>query len=131
MHPLLCMTGSPPDPTLADYGSDDDDHRIRSKEWLREYRQHIDIRNAKVTLLDGSASPAFESAVRKALDTCVPSLVSTPRLQDKALRSVFSIGIDMAIMDAELSARMGKLALHPRDLLTEDETDDLFGRFRV
>ena len=39
------------------------------------------------------------------------------------------MGTDVAILDAEMSAIMGKLKLRPEHLLTADDTQNVFGAF--
>lgn len=82
-------------------------------------------------LVTGLNSPALEEYFVDSLDELCPPLVSTPLLQEKALRLVFSIGIDVVIVDAERSAQLGKLALKPSDLLTSQQTDDAFEYFKL
>lgn len=84
-----------------------------------------------VPLLSHSLPPRLEQHLGEALDTLCPPLVSTPLLQTKALRIVMSVGIDAVMLDAELSARMGKVTLGGPDLLTSAETDDIFGTFAL
>lgn len=72
-----------------------------------------------------------EETIAKSLDELCPALSTTPSLQDKALRIVFSVGVDAVIVDSELSAIMGALELKPEDLIDSDETDDVFGVFCV
>ena len=70
-------------------------------------------------------------AAGEALDRICPALSTTPRLQDKALRVVFSVGIDAVLMDAELSAMMGKFSLRPEDMLASSSTDNVWGNFMM
>ena len=84
-----------------------------------------------IVLISGAYPENAEESIRQYLDDMCPALKSTPRLQDKALRAVMSVGIDVAVVDAELSASIGKLALKPSDLISSDETDELFGQFSV
>lgn len=73
----------------------------------------------------------WEIAIAAQLDALCPPLSSTPRLQDKAIRAVLSIGVDVVVVDADCSAAMGPLGLLPADLLTSDDTDSLFGYFMI
>jgi hypothetical protein len=84
-----------------------------------------------IVLISGAYPESTEESIRQYLDDMCPALKSTPRLQDKALRAVMSVGIDVTVIDAELSASIGKLALKPSDLISSDETDELFGTFSV
>jgi hypothetical protein len=65
------------------------------------------------------------------LDTLCPPLAATPRLQDKAVRAVLSVGVEVLVVDAASSAAMGPLRVAPGDLVTSDQTDALFGAFSV
>ena len=82
-------------------------------------------------LVSGMGTPEVESYFGQELDDHCVLLESTPKLQDKALRCVFSVGCELAIVDAELSAMLPKITLNPIDLLTADETSELFGNFGV
>ena len=73
-----------------------------------------------------------ESFLAAQLDALCPPLHTTPRLQDKAIRAVLSVGVEVLVLDAACSAAMGgMLALKPSDLITSDQTDALFGHFAV
>ena len=66
-----------------------------------------------------------------ALDSLCPPLSTSVSLSDKAFRVVMSVGIDLVIVDAVLSATLGKLRLSQQDMLTADDTEDIFGTFMV
>lgn len=72
-----------------------------------------------------------ERALAAQLDSLCPPLATTPRLQDKAVRAVLSVGVEVLVVDAASSAAMGPLRVTPRDLVTADQTDALFGAFSV
>jgi hypothetical protein len=82
-------------------------------------------------LVSGLRSRDDEEYLGGLLNEYCPQLRSTPRLQDKALRCVFSVGVDVVILDAELSAMAGKLALRPDDMLPSSATDKIFGNFSM
>lgn len=82
-------------------------------------------------LLSGINKPEVERFFAKDLDDHCVLLETTPRLQDKALRCVLSIGCEVVVVDAELSALLPKLTLSPIDLLTADETEHVFGEFGI
>ncbi len=82
-------------------------------------------------LVDDIMPPPIENEMKMVLDSLCPPLKTTPRLQDKAMRIVFSVGIDLIIPDCALSAMMGPLSLKPQDLLSAPETDDVFGTFYI
>lgn len=88
-------------------------------------------RTPDLILVSGMGSPEVEKYFGQELDDHCVLLESTPRLQDKALRCVFSVGCELAIVDAELSAMLPKITLNPLDLLTADETSEVFGQFGV
>ena len=69
--------------------------------------------------------------INKTLDQLCPPLASTPLLQDKCLRVVFSVGVETVIIDAMTYAHIGKLSLQPKDMLASDDTEDVFGSFMV
>lgn len=73
----------------------------------------------------------LEKVIVEALDELCPPLSSTPALHDKALRIVFSVGIDVMIIDSELSAGIGPLRLVPSDLVTDTDTENVFGNFII
>jgi hypothetical protein len=52
-------------------------------------------------------------------------------LQDKALRAVWSVGVDMVIVDSARSMQMGKLELEQKEILDVKDTEQLFGKFVV
>ena len=87
--------------------------------------------NSQLVLVSDVMPEPIEQAVAAALDELCPELTTTPKLQDKALRCVFSVGIDVVIVDSLLSVAMGKFNLKPTHLLTSDDTDDIFGEFLV
>lgn len=63
----------------------------------------------------------------KALDTLCPPLQTTSRLEDKALRCVFSVGVEAVLLQAEISAMLGPLNLRTADMISSDETSKVFG----
>eukprot|EP01038_Epipyxis_sp_PR26KG_P008494 gene8494-11480_t len=73
--------------------------------------------------------PEIDQPLGDALNQICPPLASTPRLQDKALRIVLSVGIDIVMLDAELSAMVGKFSLTENDLIDATATDNVFGKF--
>ena len=82
-------------------------------------------------LVTGLNAPAMEEYFVDALDELCPPLQSTLLLQDKALRVVLSVGIDVVLVDAERSAMLGKFNLKPADLLTDKDTDAVFEYFKL
>jgi hypothetical protein len=84
-----------------------------------------------VYLINGVNRPRIEAKLAEDLNDCAEVLESTPRLQDKALRCVFSVGIDCCIIDAESSVKMGRLELRQGDIVSHKLTDGVFGEFRV
>lgn len=82
-------------------------------------------------LISGINDDQMEEFFADALNELCPPLKSTPRLEDKALRVVMSVGIDLVMMDAETSAMIGKFRLKASDLLTHQQTDDVFETFMV
>jgi hypothetical protein len=85
----------------------------------------------KIHLVDDLVSESLKRSFQEALDTLCPPLKSTPRLQDKALRIAFSVGVEAVVVDAESSAHMGKLAVTTDDLLSSEATNDVFGQFML
>ena len=82
-------------------------------------------------LVSGMLGSILEAQIAKALDDLCPSLQSTPRLQDKAMRVVFSVGVDVLVIDSSLCAHMGKLAIGAPHLIKAKETDNVFGSFMM
>eukprot|EP00596_Hydrurales_sp_CCMP1899_P006914 CAMPEP_0119038428 /NCGR_PEP_ID=MMETSP1177-20130426/7369_1 /TAXON_ID=2985 /ORGANISM="Ochromonas sp, Strain CCMP1899" /LENGTH=400 /DNA_ID=CAMNT_0007001023 /DNA_START=526 /DNA_END=1728 /DNA_ORIENTATION=- len=80
-------------------------------------------------LISGFLPDEVENEIANALDMDCEVLKSTPRLQDKAIRVAFSVGCEVLIIDAESSAKMGKLTLSSEDLVTADDTEELFTNF--
>ncbi len=80
----------------------------------------------ELLFVSGMMEPELERGIAGALDSLCPALESTPKLQDKALRAVFSVGVDAVMMDSELSAMMGKIALTKTDVLRPQETLEVF-----
>lgn len=85
----------------------------------------------EVYLAEGAISKPLGESISKAFDYICPALKSTPHLQDKALRIIFSTGVEVMMIDSELSAMIGKLKIKPKDLVTLDETEELFTQFVV
>ena len=81
--------------------------------------------------MKGEDSDESDTYFGQELDDNCSLLESTPKLEDKALRVVLSVGCEVVIVEAELSAYLRKLELSPDDLLTSDQTDLLFGEFGV
>ena len=73
----------------------------------------------------------MERTIANVLDSLCPKLKSSRKLQSKALRCVFSIGIDAVVLDSECSAQMGKLTLRPEDFLSSDDSHEVFGSFMM
>ncbi len=84
-----------------------------------------------IDLISGLLPEKVEEILSCALDDLCPELVTTPKLQDKALRLVFSVGVDVVMLDAESSAYVGKLNLEPKDMLSSDTTEEVFGSFII
>lgn len=82
-------------------------------------------------LITGLNPAIIERELGNSLDILCPALKSTPLLQDKALRIVFSAGVDVMIIDAEHSAMLGKFSLTPKDMITSDDTSDVFEKFGI
>ena len=85
----------------------------------------------EMTLISGLLDRKVEQTIAQALDQLCPALEKTPRLQDKALRTVFSVGVDAMLIDAEMSSTMGKLRLTPEDIISPHETQNIFGSFTM
>ena len=82
-----------------------------------------------------SAVPGMHSETAEymcqVLDELCPHLQTTPRLQDKTLRVILSIGIDCVIADADLAPILGKHGVLPEHILHHEDTDDVFGVFML
>ena len=84
-----------------------------------------------IPLLSGMLPAKAERLIGKTLNSLCPHLMTTPRLQDKALRVIFSTGVDVMVVDAMSCALIGKLALRPSDLLPISATEKVFGTFMI
>ena len=85
---------------------------------------------------EGPAYPLVDASgaseqIAAALDDLCPQLSDTPRLQDKVLRIVLSVGIDCVVVDAELAPLLQRPQILPEQLLHSDLTDDVFGTFQL
>jgi len=78
----------------------------------------------------GVQSDAAE-LICQALDELCPQLRSSPRLQDKTLRAVLSIGIDCVVADADLAPLLGKIEVTSTQMLHSDDTDGVYGVFML
>jgi hypothetical protein len=75
--------------------------------------------------------PGLRSQLLASFDELCPELSSSPSLQHRALRVVASTGIDAFLVDCEVSLAMGPLRLKEEDLLSSDQTENIFGQFEV
>ena len=82
-------------------------------------------------LIDGFVHENVNFLIKESLDEKCPALKSTPRLADKALRVVFSVGVDVVMLDATCSAAVGKLQLTESDLISSAESDIVFKKFGI
>jgi hypothetical protein len=85
----------------------------------------------ELNLISGFNDEVVEEKLTLALNVMCPELESSQRLQDKALRLVFSVGVDAVLVDAESSGYMGKIAIQPEDLLSSEATEGVFGTFCI
>lgn len=67
----------------------------------------------------------------EALDTICPALSSTPKLEDKTLRTVLSFGHEVVMIEPEIKPAIGKLKLKPEDLVSIDDVALIFGGFMI
>jgi hypothetical protein len=131
-------------------GVDDDDDEEYDEEYSRERtertltRMAIDgflARHGEIDLENENSSnfPAYplvdiaimSQDVGEALNELCPELATTPRLQDKVLRAVLSVGIDCVVADAEMAPILDRPHVLAKDLLHSDDTDDIFGTFII
>jgi hypothetical protein len=87
--------------------------------------------SSEINLLQHAMSEKLQMMINETLNELCPALTSTPLVQQKALRIVFSVGVDVVIVDAETSAYIGKFSLTPRDLINSDQTENIFGSFCI
>lgn len=131
MNPLSCYHGGAYLNGSVVEDSSTEDGKTNSEE-SNQTELALNLNEKKETvLLTGANLRPYETVLRHRLDQLCPPLISTPPLELKALRAVFSVGIDMVVLDAEVSARFGRLALRPEHMITSDDTDELFGQFQV
>lgn len=72
-----------------------------------------------------------EKDMAEALVGLCPKLSNSRTLQEKALRIALSVEMDMVLVDAELSAVLGKFPLTSDKLLTHQDTTEIFKRFVI
>lgn len=65
------------------------------------------------------------------MDSLCPQLKSTPLLEQKALRVVYSAGVDVMVLDSDSSVAVGRPLLTPKHMLSSSATTDIFGNFMV
>ena len=89
--------------------------------------------NFTITTYDykGLLEPDIESSLSETLNELCSPLSTTPLLQDKCLRLVYSIGIDSVMIDCMTLAHIGKSDIKPNDLLPSSKTANVFGNFMV
>ena len=92
---------------------------------------HESILYTPVTLVDKLAPTFVHTIASHTLDQLAPALASSKLLSEKVLRTVFSVGIDVVIVDSFTSAHLEPLSLLPSDILTSAETDDVFGSIHI
>jgi len=120
INPFLCYPG------LHGYVHNGIDASLYDGEQLQESMLY-----APVTLVDKLAPTFVHTVASHTLDQLAPSLASSKLLSDKVLRTVFSVGIDVVIVDSFTSAHLEPLSLLPSDILTSAETDDVFGNIHI
>ena len=92
---------------------------------------HLPRSGTAMRLISGIHAPRIEQHLGDMLNECCPALESSDTLQDKALRSVFSVGMDCAVLDSETAALVGKMQLEADDMVTPAESEDVFGYFHL
>ncbi len=85
----------------------------------------------EIEMISGLLDERIEKHLAHALDTLCPALESTPKLQDKALRLVFSVGVDVVMLDAETSGIINKFSLQHKDMVSSDDSEAVFGGFLI
>lgn len=81
-----------------------------------------------VPLISNQLNPDFMVNFKDSMDDLCPELKSSLSLEDKVLRTVFSAGIDIAIVDPYQSPLLKKSSLKKEDLLASSATSNIFGR---
>ena len=105
---------------------------INKNKTITEIRRLTEMsRVPDLILISGLSPPETEIYFGKELDDHCILLESTPKLQDKAMRLVLSIGCEVVIVDSEMSACLKKISLTPKDLITSDESNEVFGNFGI
>lgn len=84
-----------------------------------------------LVLISSAHSPQFEHSISLALDDLCPPLESSSFLEEKAIRIALSVGTSAVVLESNQSARIARLALQKRLLLTAEDTEDVFGNFKV
>jgi len=125
-HALTCVRG------LGDPNGNEDEESIAEMMRLEEERQDSRDQSSNLHgiswyLVEGLIEPPADQLINSALDHLCPRLASTPLLQEKALRCVFSVGMDLVMLESEVSAALGPLRLEPQHMLSSLESDAVFG----
>lgn len=120
INPFLCYPG------LHGYVHNGEDASKYDGEPL-----HESLLYTPVTLVDKLAPSFVHSIASHTLDQLAPALASSKLLSDKVLRTIFSYGVDVVIVDSFTSAHLEPLSLLPSDILTSAETDDVFGSIHI
>ena len=121
MDPLLCYPGDDPDDVNDDdedgvgvlsglHSADDDDSDDKAGSRQQQGRTDGTAIGA-IPLVSGMLPVSLEEMVGQSLDALCPPLATSTSLQDKGLRVVMSVGVDVVVVDALLSSKMGRLAL--------------------
>eukprot|EP00607_Mallomonas_marina_P010029 CAMPEP_0182422318 /NCGR_PEP_ID=MMETSP1167-20130531/7971_1 /TAXON_ID=2988 /ORGANISM="Mallomonas Sp, Strain CCMP3275" /LENGTH=304 /DNA_ID=CAMNT_0024600279 /DNA_START=483 /DNA_END=1397 /DNA_ORIENTATION=+ len=73
----------------------------------------------------------LEESLKEVLDQLCPPLATSHTLQERALRVVFSVGVEVAVMDAVTSSSLGPIQLQAKDALSSKATESVFGGFMI
>ncbi len=82
-------------------------------------------------LVSGSLPIKLEKYLVSQFDDLCPPLQTSTRLEMKALRAIFSIGIDAVCIQSDILANIDPLILSSKDFITANDTNELFGEFQI
>ena len=145
VHPFCCYRGhGPPVPSSEDDKPDSATQAPKSAtesaEMLKSrtditdtstYKNGVHENDPVLLLVDGLLPDEITKQFGDALDTLCPSLNSTPKIQDKVLRTVLSYGHEVVIVEPEINSALGKLSLKPSDIMSVDDVAIVFGSFMI
>lgn len=134
MDPVVCYRGH------SARHIKDEDESTASDEVLNQVLQGKEVvfedgsvqeNDIPMFLVNSTTHEHIERTIAQSLDELCPDLANTPALQDKAIRIAMSQGVDCVVVEAEMSALMGKCTLKPEHMMHSTKTDHIYGKFMI